>query len=608
MKRLFSFALLLIALFISHVIAAQEVPVLIQPAQAGQQARPGQPGQPQAQPAGPPATLSGHVYSMDTGQPLRRAQVTLRSIRSSLNPMSAATDAQGAFQFTGVEPGPYTLQCTRTGYMAAYYVQKGADSGSLTTSMLTVRPGEEVKNLDFTLVRGGVIAGVVTDEDGEPIPRAQVAVVVRTWTRGRAQFSQRNSGSTDDRGNYRVFGLTPGRYYVRASYSGYGPDQVTYGATYFPNVAAPRDAQPIPILNGAEVPNINFQLRPVQTFTLSGRVMDPATGQALVGAQVSMSPDDPQDGGFGTRGGMSRPDGAFTFSGLLPGRYRIQIMRTTTVIRAADGSTTSVVTPGRATASVKFFDMPAGDVKDLVLTADPGATVKGRVILEGASVTELLPPQPAQQPGLQVGQQRAPSRGTVMLRPRDGTSISMGSAQLAQNLTFEIPNVPAGEYDVMTNVAVVGGANAGRPYVRELRLGSQDITDKGLTVAEGSSPQIEVVVAYDSGTVNGRLLDEGDQPMNGLAVLVSADVQKRTLDQYFRMGSSRSDGRFTITGVPPGDYLLLAWPNRESAGRAQDPELVQQIDKLGTRVRVEKNGTVTQDAKLAPEIRKLADQ
>jgi protocatechuate 3,4-dioxygenase beta subunit len=597
MSKLFSRALPLIFVFALNIFARQIGN--ISPAPAGQAGPPAaQEGQRQANQ--PKATLRGHVYSMDTRQPLKRAQMTLRLMRPAAGtggaaappnytPLTATTDAQGAFEFKNLDPGLYMLQCTRLGYLSAFY---GQENQGQRIDTIEAVAGQELNNLDFTLVRGGVIAGVVADEDGEPLPHAQVSVMVRTWTRGQAQLSARNTASTDDRGNYRIFDLQAGRYYVRASYSGYSDDSSMYGPAFFPNVTAPRDAQPIPVINGAEVPNINFRLRQTPTYTLSGRIIDPATGQALSGAQVSVAPANPQDMAYNGRGTSMRQDGTFTVSGLVPGRYRIQIRRPTSVARAADGTITDISFSGPVNTTMKFFDMPAADVRDFLITADPGATVKGKVILDGAP----SPPQSTQR--------STQNRGSITLRPRDGSIFTVGATQLTQDLTFEIPNVPAGDYDLSASVSIPGAS--GVSYVREVRSGGRDITDQGLTVTEGSSPQIEVVLAYDASTVNGRLTNEKDEPVSGAVVLVSADAQKRTLDRYFRSGSSRSDGQFTIRAVVPGDYLLLAWPDRQNMGKAQDPELAEQIDKLGTHISVGKNGTVTQDVKLTPEIRKLA--
>jgi protocatechuate 3,4-dioxygenase beta subunit len=602
MNKLFSRALPLIFVFALNIFARQIGNTL--PGPAGQQAGPAAAQEGQRQANQPKATLRGHVYSMDARQPLKRAQVTLRMMRPAAGtagagappndmPLTATTDAQGAFEFKNLEPGLYMLQCTRLGYLSAYYGQNDQDQSPGT---IETAAGQELNNLDFTLVRGGVIAGVVADEDGEPLPHAQVSAMVRTWTRGQAQLSARNSASTDDRGNYRIFDLQVGRYYVRASYLGYSGDSSMYGPAFFPNVTAPRDAQPIPVINGAEVPNINFRLRQTPTYTLSGRIIDPSTGQLLTGAQISVAAANPQDMAYNGRGASMRQDGTFTASGLVPGRYRIQIRRPTSVTRAADGTITDISFSGPVNTTIKFFDMPAADVRDFLITADPGTTVKGKVILDGAP----SPPQSTQR----STQQSTLNRGSIMLRPRDGSFLTVGSAQLSQDLTFEIPNVPAGDYDLLASVFIPGAS--GVSYVREVRFGGQDVTDKGLTVTEGSSPQIEVVLAYDASTVNGRLTNEKDEPVSGTVVLVSADAQKRTLDRYFRSGISRNDGQFTIGAVVPGDYLLLAWPDRQSTGKAQDPELAEQIDKLGTHISVGKNGTVTQDVKLTPEIRKLA--
>ena len=110
-----------------------------------------------------------------------------------------------------MEHGTYTLQCIRNGYVRASYGQKGPNQPPVS---LTVRPGQELKDLDFHLIRGGVISGRVLDADGEPLSGVQVQVLARQYMRGQVRMMPRGGSSSDDRGEYRIFDLPPGRYFV----------------------------------------------------------------------------------------------------------------------------------------------------------------------------------------------------------------------------------------------------------------------------------------------------------------------------------------------------------------------------------------------------------
>src|ERR1017187_7151186 len=96
--------------------------------------------------------------------------------------------------------------------------------------------------------RGGVITGVVTNDDGEPVVYANVQVMIKTYRRGQPTLTARSTASTDDRGRYRVFDLSPGRYYVQATRRGGGPTnnkETAYANVIYPNAARLQDAQAI---------------------------------------------------------------------------------------------------------------------------------------------------------------------------------------------------------------------------------------------------------------------------------------------------------------------------------------------------------------------------
>ena len=214
-------SLILLLLFNSSAIATAGAQFRKPAKSPGQSQRPATtPGAPDTQSAQhppleqqevPKATLRGHVHARATGAPLKRAQLTLVPASRPVDRVEATTDEQGAYEFRNVEHGTYTLQCSRNGYVRASYGQKGPNQPPVR---LTVRPGQELKDLDFHLIRGGVISGRVLDAEGEPLSRVQVQVLMRQYMRGQVRLVPRERHSTDDRGEYRIFDLPPGRYFV----------------------------------------------------------------------------------------------------------------------------------------------------------------------------------------------------------------------------------------------------------------------------------------------------------------------------------------------------------------------------------------------------------
>jgi len=88
-------------------------------------------------------------------------------------------------------------------------------------------------------------------------------------------------------------------------------------------------------------------------------------------------------------------------------------------------------------------------------------------------------------------------------------------------------------------------------------------------------------------------------------VLVSSDPKKRLIDRYFKTTFADTNGNYSISGVIPGSYLALVWPESDPS-QVQDPDLLTQLEKHATRVSVERGGTASQDLKMTSEIRVIA--
>jgi protocatechuate 3,4-dioxygenase beta subunit len=156
------------------------------------------------------AAISGTVFSASTGQPLKKAHITLASQddRGGTNrPISTLSDDAGHFSIDGIEPGRYGLFAERNGYIRQHYGQtKPGTPGAL----LTLSADQKITDLVFRLQQSGVITGRVVDEDGDPLPGAQVQAMRRSYFRGKTTFAPVGQSGTDDRGEYRIYGMQPG--------------------------------------------------------------------------------------------------------------------------------------------------------------------------------------------------------------------------------------------------------------------------------------------------------------------------------------------------------------------------------------------------------------
>src|SRR5207249_9748984 len=169
------------------------------------------PAQQKDTPPPPGGRISGRVIA-DTGRPIKRARAFITAAELS-GGRGSLTDENGIFDFTELPAGRYTLTVSKSGFVSLSYGQRRPLQAG---TPLQLGDGEQLKGLEFRLPRGGVISGRVFDEDGEPVPGAVIRVLRYQYLQGDRRLTPAGTGQTDDRGQYRVWGLMPGDYYVNA--------------------------------------------------------------------------------------------------------------------------------------------------------------------------------------------------------------------------------------------------------------------------------------------------------------------------------------------------------------------------------------------------------
>jgi Carboxypeptidase regulatory-like domain len=170
---------------------------------------------PPSHPKAEDSSVSGTVVRLAGGEPLKGASVQLQDLENRAQTTSTVTDAGGRFEMQGIDPGRYRLSVSRNGFVRQEYGQrKPEDPGTV----LSLRAGQNLKDLLFRLIPSAVIAGRVMNEDGEPLPWVQVSALREVYSRGKKSLSSQTTVPTNDLGEYRLFDLRPGRYFVRADY------------------------------------------------------------------------------------------------------------------------------------------------------------------------------------------------------------------------------------------------------------------------------------------------------------------------------------------------------------------------------------------------------
>jgi hypothetical protein len=282
------------------------------------------------QPPKEKATFDGVVLNAVTGEPLRKARLTLRvnvagnpNTRSqgarqtpTIRPAVATTDAAGKFAFTGIEPGDYQVAVSRDGFMRSNF---GLHTGSKKTETLVFSPGLHRTGFTVKLTPCGAQAGRFSDQDGDPVQGLQVAAMkYRYTTRGR-ELVEVKSATTDDLGEYRIYNLEPGKYFLRVA-----PPQLPMRPggepvdgcvpMYYPGVLETSAAAPVDLLAGQQLRGLGFTVRQHRQASIRGHVSAPAGTPVHVGLMTMT-----EDGASSTSTMVNDKDGKFELTGIAPG-------------------------------------------------------------------------------------------------------------------------------------------------------------------------------------------------------------------------------------------------------------------------------------------------
>ena len=574
--------------------------------------------------------IRGRVVAADTGSPVRRATVTLSmlappptttppvaqsgsgtgatTVRAVVNgapttisasvqmglsrPKTATTDTQGRFEFKDLLPGSYRLMASPGPFSAAYLGMAyganrpngpgAADPGT----PIQLADGQLFDRATVRLMRGAVITGRVTDENGDPLARVQVFTVMYLpgSTRGTRTGG---SAQTDDLGQFRMFGLTPGEYVVVAEARGntFVPpnappeteeEKVGFLTTYFPGTADEDAAQRVRTKTGAETAGIEIHMVAGRLFHISGIVTD---SQGRPGVRTSGTLFKRTSGtnfGIGAFGFSTDEQGRFQMRNIQPGNYRLTVRQQPLGPRNPDGSSAE---PG------EFAIVPltiASDMDDLLITTSAGVTITGTVVFENG------PPQ------LQGNQQSFQMRVNASIADPE-SMIGMPPpppAPVAPDLTFTLKGL-MGEFLLRTS--------APNNVLKSVQLGGEDITDTPREFKTGD--RVTLVMTARASTVEGTVTDGAGQPVTDAVLMMFSDDKAawRTNSLRTRRGSADPNGHYRMAGVLPGRYFLIAVPRDRAVvfNVNSDPAAFEALTKDATTVVVGEDEQRQIDVKLS---------
>lgn len=439
--------------------------------------------------------------------------------------LSAITDDEGRFRLSNLPPTTYFVWP----FVPAFVVAE-ATGVHPTGKSVTVVAGETAEEINFTLTRGAVITGKVTDTTGRAVTDERVRILpVQEHLRRLVSsiYPSINDIRTDDRGIYRAYGLPGGAYRVAVGDPQFAALTSTsgrrfYPETFHPNVNGEAKAQVVELAEGSEANGVDITVvRPLSGFSASGRFVDAKSGQPVpdVGFGLTTISDKSTARGYVSLRGASTSNGLFQIDNLPPGTYAISVLG------------------GDNYGASESFTIRDADVVDIEIKTRRGSMISGTVIVEGT--TDRSVPTKLSRAQLEAYTWSAGNSVNVMrysdinadgsfqIGPLRAGTLALGVRSKERNLTpdFALLAIEHNGVDKSTGFQISDG---------------EDVSG------------VRLVFGYGTGIIRGTVRVEGGTIPEGTQVTAA----------FIRPGSpltiahTRVDarGQFVFERVPPGNY------------------------------------------------------
>ena len=518
--------------------------------------------------------MQGTVFNKVSGAPVNHAHVmyikSAAGANDNLTPISTDTDSEGHFLIQ-VEPGTYRLWVERPGFARQPY---GARTPEGAGTVLTLAPRQQVRDITIKLVPLGAISGRTIDNEGEPVQGVSVQVLRFSYANGKRQLIPVSGASSNDRGEYRIFGLPAGRYYLLATLHGapmsHPPDAGglvpemldPFAPLYYPGVLDPAAATMVPLPEGGEASDIDFNLQRIRAVTVRGRVTSSIPDSSGSQLQVVLAHNEGNTAsGVGRLTATIDPaTGRFEFRGAAPGEY---------LLLGAQQSN-KLVFAGR-----EAIEVTAAPIQDhFRLNLSPGYEITGRVQLESGSSVDL---------------------SLVLIRLVSVESPVSGLTSLSgifPDGRIHLPGVTAGIWQLMVD------SLPENVWIKSATYGEHDLLLSDLNASTGPVGQLNIVLASNGAQISGTVMDN-DQPRPATVVLVPAADELRRSPALYRVTAAQNQGTFVFKGVRPGAYKLFAFEEIEPFAWL-DPEFLKPVESLGESVTVGEGEKITKQLTPVP--------
>ncbi len=539
-----------------------------------------------------------------------------------------STTSQGAFRFDNVAAGQYSVTATAGGYLSGAF---GRFAPTDKEAIVEVDEKAPTARLVVRLWKPGAISGVISDEKGEPLTGVTVNAFRQVGI--RLSFASAGVGRTDDRGRYRIFSMHPGRYVVvvpsaRLSYpselragsprtmaswfvrdvlveqtnglsvrEGDAGSRLLYAMTFFGGATGVENATEIVLSSGEERSDVDVQLQPSMAVAVSGRVRGPDGPIALAVLRLIRQGVTSWGGLRGMESAITVTgrDGIFRFEGVTAGDYVIRGLRepmpasellqrdialaairrppdyvpvTSTAKLKAPPSEPSFVVDERVTVATQDIE--------LSIVARPAARISGSVKFEGSR------PRPAfSDVRLAVSAESLDGSGADEMLP--GWVSGIGD--------FVTYGVPPGRYILRVRGNVEGW------HVRSAVVDGLDRLDHALSVGLSPVPNVTLVLSDRHPALVGTVVDGRGQPDSECDVLVFPDDPRllttgRVSPRRIARVKASSQGNFSITTLPPGQYQIVAVESSEDLVPWPTEAMLERLRRMASKIELPEGGVV----------------
>lgn len=553
--------------------------------------------------------VRGRAFYQDSNAPVRRGWIGLRKIRELVEKTEnqtggnravvVANDYSAAAYVLTNDEGEYIIKSVKAGIYQPIFKVQGilnpsfADRENMLFPQISVDGISEV-SADVPARRGGAISGRISYADGEPVIGARVQITRKKEGENETVFRDYGSEDnttyiTDDRGIYRMSGLTAGEYYVRvvepsvnngsnASVLSYNTSTFTSNSlltTFYPNASEIKEAQAISVSLGQEQSDISITISNRRLLKVSGLVVAKNNKLPLKNLQVTFQKI--TDGYEETpvyydqsRQTKTDEQGKWAFVDLPKGKYRI---------RAASpqsyGDSAKTVRQPKFAPAVKEIEIDGENLIDVILEMSTESSISGSVTVEGDK----------EFPGyfriVAFNEKDRAESSDSINNYRDRNKQQPNK----KTETFRIGELSAGKFTLAVNAS-------DEFYVKSIRLNGMDLSNAPIELGDGAEVgSVQIILSANTGTLKGKITDFVPKeptfvvllPVNRSGLNVLTNSTQTTPDK---------NGEFSVQAAP-GEYYVVIGTRSNAPKPGKITEWLADLVTDAPKVTVRENETAT---------------